>query len=326
MILIVLSIVGMISLLVLLILTIRFKKGKRKTEEYNENSNIAQIENLGSTKHLKITPLVDWYKENEELKREGGSSYLIETDKQTILFDTGKNTEDEHPSPLLHNMDKLNLSLFDIDSIVISHNHLDHVGGLKWNRKKTFSLTSHQIDLGEKDIYTPTPMSYPGLEPICSKNPTKISEGVCTTGTTANQLFLLGWIEEQALAVNVEGKGIVLIVGCGHQTVTNIMEKAEKLFNQPIYGIVGGLHFPVTGGRGNKIFEIFQKYGGIDKLPWKRNKIGDVRITAEYMKDIGLQVVGLSAHDSCDESINIFKNVFKDYYNEVMVGKTIVVN
>ncbi len=62
-------------------------------------------------------------------------------------------------------------------------------------------------------------------------------------------MLFLGRIDEQALAVNVEGKGIVLVVGCGHQTVPRMLHRASQLFDEPIHGIVGGLHYPLPHGR-----------------------------------------------------------------------------
>lgn len=226
----------------------RFNKGKRKAEQewQLKQSNIRKIKNMGVTKTLEILPLIDWYTRDEYLKGEAGVSYLIKTDKCTILFDVGLNSNQSDPSPLLHNMGQLGISLDEIDIIVISHNHLDHVGGDKWSNLKTFSLTNYQLDLSDKIVYTPIPMIYPGLSPICAENPTVISEGVTTIGVISNQLFFLGYTPEQTLAVNVEGKGIILIVGCGHQTLLKILDRAEALFDEPIYGIIGGLHYPVT--------------------------------------------------------------------------------
>lgn len=45
----------------------------------------------------------------------------------------------------------------------------------------------------------------------------------------------MGYVLEQSLAVNVEGKGIVLIIGYGHQTIEKIIERAQELFDEPIY-------------------------------------------------------------------------------------------
>lgn len=103
-------------------------------------------------------------------------------------------------------MKQLEVDLYGIDTIVISHNHIDHVGGRRWKDQRTFSLGNIQIDLGKKKGFTPIHMTYPVLSPICTENPTKISEGVTTTGVITNQLFFGGMTPEQAIAVNVSEK------------------------------------------------------------------------------------------------------------------------
>ena len=47
----------------------------------------------------------------------------------------------------------------------------------------------------------------------------------------------MGPVDEQALAIRVEGKGIVLIVGCGHQGLANLLTRSAQLFDEPIYGM-----------------------------------------------------------------------------------------
>ncbi|MEA3487209.1 MAG: MBL fold metallo-hydrolase, partial [Thermodesulfobacteriota bacterium] len=279
-----------------------------------------------TTKSLEILPLIDWYTSRKDLKGEAGVSYLIRTDGNSILFDVGYNMEQSDPSPLLHNMKQLGITIDDFEAIVISHNHLDHVGGMKRQRQRSFSLTSNQIDLGKKLVYTPIPMTYPGLDPIYTEKPTVIAKGVATIGTIPNQDFFLGWIAEQALAVNVKEKGIVLIVGCGHQTLPKIVKRAEALFEEPIYGIVGGLHYPVTDSRVKVVGIRMQKYLGTCRLPWRSITMDLVQENIDFLKKQNPKVVGLSAHDSCDASIAAFRDAFPTAYNEVKVGKGIVVS
>lgn len=312
--------------ILLICLVIRFKIGKRKAELQWQRSTVRKIRNLGATKSLEIIPLIDWYTSSEDLKGEAGVSYLIKTDKNSILFDVGYNMGQNDPSPLLHNMKQLGITLDDFEAIVISHNHLDHVGGMKWQRQRSFSLTNHQIDLGKKSVYTPIPMTYPGLDPICTKNPTVIAKGVATIGTIPNQDFFLGWIEEQALAVNIEGKGIVLIVGCGHQTLPKIVKRAEALFEEPIYGIIGGLHYPVTDSRVKIMGIKMQKYLGICKFPWRPITMDIVQKNIDFLRKRNPKVVSLSAHDSCDASIAAFRSAFLTAYKEIKVGERIVIS
>jgi len=315
-----------ILFILLIFLIIRFNKGKRMAEERWQQSSIQKISDFGATKSLEILPLIDWHTNRNDLKVETGISYLVMTDNNSILFDAGLNFEQSDPSPLLHNMGQMGISLDDIDSIVISHNHLDHVGGLKWQKQKSFSLTAHQIDLRKKAVYTPIPMIYPGLDTMYAENPTVVANGVATTGMIPNQDFISGWIQEQSIAVNVEGKGIVLIIGCGHQTLPKIIARAEDLFEEPIYGVIGGLHYPVTDSPA-KIFGIkIQKYIGTCKFPWKPITIDEVHTNIDILKKVNPKVVGLSPHDSCDASIAAFRKAFQNEYKDIIVGERIVIH
>ncbi|MFX1434668.1 MAG: MBL fold metallo-hydrolase, partial [Promethearchaeota archaeon] len=288
----------------------KFIEAKQKTEQHWEEFKYQKIKNIGKTKTLEILPLIDWHSIRDDLKVELGVSYLIKTDEKTILFDVGLNSGKSDPSPLLINMDVLGIFIEDIDIIIISHNHGDHVGGGKWSENNTFSLSTHQIDLGDMKVYTPVPMTYPGLNPICSDKPMVIAKGVATIGTISNSLFLMGLVQEQALAINVEGKGVVLVVGCGHQTLPRIIERTEALFDEPIYGLIGGLHYPVNGGPIEIMGWFPHKIFGTGKLPWQAITMEELEENIKFLKRRNPKIVCLSAHDSSEVSIKAFHDAF----------------
>lgn len=302
----------------------KFKDGKIRADKEYREADISKIEGLGSTKKLEILPLIDWHTEDQDLKVEVGVSYLVKTDDTTILFDTGLNKDNEASSPLLQNMDKLGICVEDIDLIFITHNHGDHVGGGRWSEEKTFSLSGKQIKLEGKRAYTPIPMTYPGLRPIHSPNPMILGKGIATTGTIPNSIFG-GFIVEQGLAINVEDKGIVLLVGCGHQTLPRLLERAFALFDEPFYGLIGGLHYPVMGGS----IELFgytpHKHFGTGKPPWEQITLDELSVNIELLKKLNPKIVSLSRHDSSMRSIQAFKNAFPDEYRRLTVGETIVI-
>jgi hypothetical protein len=76
--------------------------------------------------------LLDWSTATPGLQGEPGVSDLIKTDRGTILFEVGVNLQERDPSPLLANRQKLGVSLADFDTVIISHNHMNHVGGLHY--------------------------------------------------------------------------------------------------------------------------------------------------------------------------------------------------
>ena len=302
-----------------------FLSGSQRVDQYYKDLRVEKIRNIGATKTLEILPLVDWYTDRGELKGEAGLSYLVKTDEAVILFDLGLNAHGEDPSPLLHNMNKCGVDIGKIDAIVISHKHVDHVGGFDWVGKGTFSLGNRQIDLGKRRVYAPVPMTYPGLDPVTADQPTVISKGVITTGTLPRYLFFAGWTPEQALAIKVEGKGIVLIVGCGHQTVNRLLERARQMFDEPIVGIVGGLHYPVTDSRVKVLGLPIQQLFGTGKPPWSSITKQEVSDTITLLQKLNPRIVALSAHDSCDESLAAFRSAFPAAFREIRVGKKLEV-
>ncbi|MBN2863453.1 MAG: MBL fold metallo-hydrolase [Bacteroidales bacterium] len=283
-----------------------------------QQRSLKKIINPGSTKRLEVIPLVEAFSNINMLKTENAVSYLIRTDSSTILFDLGANWEYNNPAPLSFNMDYLGINIEDIDIILISHNHYDHNGGVN-EKEKTFLLGNGQPALGDIKVYTPIPMNYPSTLPIFIPEPTKIERAVSTTGVIQSQIFF-GEIEEQSLIVNVEGKGLVIISGCGHQTVKKIIERTEILFDEPIYGIIGGFHLPMTVQE--NITPIY-KYFVTGKLPWQSLTLEDIQENIKILKDKNIKVISISRHDSSLESINLFKEAFPDEYIELLVGNPI---
>jgi metal-dependent hydrolase (beta-lactamase superfamily II) len=303
---------------------IRTSRGIERAERAWQEYEPPAIRDFGSTESLSILPLIDWHTTQPGLQTEAGVSYLVQTDHSTVLFDVGLNRPNTDPSPLLHNMQALGIGVGDFDTIVISHNHGDHVGGLKWQRRRTFSLGTEQLDLTGKRAFTPVPMTYPGLSPSHAKDPSVVAEGVATTGTIPRQLFI-GWVEEQALVVNVKGRGLVLIVGCGHQTAPKLISRAQAVFSEPIYGVIGGLHYPVPEGRFVVLGLPVQRLAASGNGPFSPLSAEEVSANIKMLKELDLGIVGLSPHDSSDEVIEEFRAAFGAAHRDVLVGEQIKV-
>lgn len=279
---------------------------------------LQKVKNPGSTKRLEIIPIVEAFSGIDSMKTENAVSYLIKTDNSTILFDLGANWEHNDPAPISFNMNCLGIKVEDIDAIILTHNHYDHNGGVN-EEERTFLIGNGQPALGDIKVYTPIPMNYPSSEPIFIPDPTKIERAVLTTGVIQSQIFF-GEIEEQSLIVNVKGKGLVIISGCGHQTIQKIIERTEALFDEPIYGIIGGFHLPMTIQE--NITPIY-KYFVTGKLPWQSLTLEDIQENIKILKDKNIKVISISRHDTSLESINLFKKAFPTEFIDLLVGKPI---
>jgi len=120
-------------------------------------------------------------------------------------------------------MKELGIDPRRIGLIVISHTHGDHTGGL-----------SDILEINKRaEIYVPasTIARLPGRKVIPVSRPVQISEAIFSTGELKGI--------EQALAVRTD-RGIVVVTGCSHPGVSEILEAASKLGK--VFGIIGGLH------------------------------------------------------------------------------------
>ena len=306
-----------------LLLSARFVQGRKRADAVWEASRYPRMGDVGAVKRLSILPLIDFFPGDPQLEGEPGVSYLIRADDVTILFDLGLNRYGEHPSPLLRNMERLGVDFDDIDMIVISHAHPDHIGGSRNMKDGVFSPSAGYVNLHQMPAYLPAPLVNPSATPIVVEEPTVLAPGVVSMGPIPRQLFFLGWTPEQSLAIHVEGKGIVLVVGCGHPTLERIIARKEMLFDAPLYGLIGGLHYPVTGSRLKWHGLPAQQIFGTGLWPWQRITEADVYRAIAFLYRRDPKVVALSPHDSCNWSLAAFRNAFGPRYRDVLVGQEI---
>jgi 7,8-dihydropterin-6-yl-methyl-4-(beta-D-ribofuranosyl)aminobenzene 5'-phosphate synthase len=270
---------------------------------------------------LEVLPLIDWYAAREDLETESGVSYLVHADDTTILFDLGLNRKGEKEPPLLRNMERLGVDPAGIDFVVLSHPHGDHAGGFKNQFAHRAIVRLEDDPFAGKPVYTTVPLKLTHGMSIVVREPRILAPGIATLGPLPRALFLMGYVQEQALAINVQGKGLVLLVGCGHPGIEAIIERAEQLFALPVYGVIGGLHFPVTDDRTHIGPIRFQQLLGSANPPWRPIGKDVVYRTLAHLKAKGVHFVALSAHDTCDCSLQAFQEVFDEEYHPLKVGE-----
>jgi len=197
---------------------------------------------------VTFTVIYDNYSSSDQYTGDWGFSCLIEGKEKTVLFDTGTK-----PEIFKKNLEKLKIDMSNIDVIVISHNHGDHTGGLPVILEKETDLPLF-IPASVEDNFLNRFDSFQD-HTIPVNEPVEICAGIVSTGEMGNR------IKEQSLLVDTP-KGLVVLTGCSHQGIENIVEKAAELSDKSIYMVFGGFHLlNHSSGQVEDIIDIFRKNG-----------------------------------------------------------------
>jgi 7,8-dihydropterin-6-yl-methyl-4-(beta-D-ribofuranosyl)aminobenzene 5'-phosphate synthase len=213
----------------------------------------------------------------DALLAEHGFSALISVAKnggeQRVLFDSGLT-----PDGVAENMRRLSLSPKDIEAIVLSHGHFDHTTGMdglaRALGRANLPVMIHPEFWTQRRLVLPgrEPFEIPstsrsallgaGFEIIEEKQPSFLFERSLLitgevdrttdfeTGFPIHQAKRNGdWqadpliLDDQAAVLNIRDKGLVVVTGCGHAGIVNILRYARKLTGEDrIYAVIGGFH------------------------------------------------------------------------------------
>jgi 7,8-dihydropterin-6-yl-methyl-4-(beta-D-ribofuranosyl)aminobenzene 5'-phosphate synthase len=208
---------------------------------------------------------------------EHGFSALITITKagqeRRVLFDAGLT-----PDGLVENMRRLSVTPKEIEAIVLSHGHFDHTTGLDglvralgrpnlpviihpefWSRRR---ITIPGREPFELPSTSKSALRGAGFEIVEERQPSFLLDGsLLVTGevdrtTQFERGFPIhqafrdgGWqpdpliLDDQAAVLNVRDKGLVVMTGCGHSGIVNIVRYARKLTGVArVYAVIGGFH------------------------------------------------------------------------------------
>ena len=217
----------------------------------------------------RITVLVENTAGGRGLLAEHGLSFWIELGSRRILFDTGQS------DILFHNAHILGIDLSNVDAIVLSHGHYDHVGGLKGilDIAPAVPIYLHPQALEAKFARSGEQSRHIGMEPEVAQmlerrihsglgsftnGPAEILPGMWATGEiprrsafedTGGSFYLDPsctrpdeLLDDQALVLEIND-GLVVVLGCAHAGVVNTLDYVAELFpGRPIRTVLGGMH------------------------------------------------------------------------------------
>ena len=176
----------------------------------------------------RFTILYDNNPHNASCTPDWGFSCLVELGNETVLFDTGGN-----PEIFIHNVEAMGVDLAEVDHLVLSHEHGDHVGGLDVVLSAGGDLTVYMSRSFPYHLRSKVRDSEATL--VETWNATSVCPGVATTRVLDYDT------DEQALMVNTGG-GLVLITGCSHPGVQNLVRAAEEATGLEVRLVFGGFH------------------------------------------------------------------------------------
>lgn len=212
---------------------------------------------------MNIYCLIEDHRIDPDFGAEHGVSFYMETKNHKILFDVGQS------SLFLSNARRLNLDLSLVDTVVISHGHYDHGGGLedfiRVNQKAKIYIQKDAFN----DFYSmrkEKEFTYIGLSKsldmsrfVLLENDYKIDDELMIINQVEGNLYfpnsnhsmykkedgnmvLDDFKHEQSLIVSSEGDH-VLFSGCAHKGIINIINQSEKLMQpQKLKAVLGGFH------------------------------------------------------------------------------------
>lgn len=256
------------------------------------------VDVLSSSPREEVKCFRDWVKKPRGYPiAEHGFSMLIRVhrgdESHSILFDTGVS-----PRGVVLNARRMNVDLSDVECIVLSHGHYDHFTGLpaavKAINKRELPIMIHSDMLKRRGVERPDgtirvhpkfpsedlvkPAKYVETkEPHLIANELVLITGEIPrvtpfeTGYQQHRALINGewkpdpWIwDERALVMNVKQRGLIILSGCSHAGIVNIVLHARRLVGiEKVYAILGGLH--LTGrefeGRINQTMEELKKIG-----------------------------------------------------------------
>lgn len=231
---------------------------------------------------ITITLVYDNYPYRSGLRTDWGFSAFITYQDQNLLFDTGA-----AGNLLLQNMTALDIKPAQIQNIILSHEHADHTGGLQ-------SLVSAGAD---PNVYIPPSFSsefknyYRSRVELIEVVPgLKVIDRMYSIGE------MTGPPPEQALVIDTT-KGLVVITGCAHPGIEDIVLKAKQEFKEDIYLVLGGFH--LGNASASQVNEIIKEF----------NRIG-----VKYVAP---------CHCTGEDTISIFRNAYGEDFIQVGVGKVI---
>ena len=234
---------------------------------------------------LTITVVYDNVAYDARLQTDWGFACLVEGLEHPLLFDTGGKGD-----VLLQNMRALGLDPQAVRTIVLSHAHGDHTGGLAAFLAENPDVAVYMPHSFPADIKDTVRRA--GATLVEVTGPQEIGIGAHTTGELGSP------IREQALALET-ARGLVVITGCAHPGIATLVRQAQVELGGDVYLALGGFHL-------------------------RDASAAQIAATIAELQELGVQRIAPS-HCTGDAARQAFAEAFGADYLESGVGQVFVI-
>lgn len=271
---------------------------------------------------MKITCLIENNSNKEKtLRSEHGLSLLIEYNKKRILFDCGQSNN------LILNAKDMGINLSLINYFILSHSHYDHTGaileiGNMQKSKKNLYVGKNFFEEKYKYIsdneYKYIGISFDKCDVEEKYNLVEVQDDVLKIDNNiflvknfenkyerlnkkllkkGNNKYTLDNFEEEMVLVIDTKDGLVVLAGCSHVGLVNILHTIKKRFKKNIYAFIGGTHLV-------------------------NEDLLRIKFTIEYLKQNNIQKI-LAVHCTGNKAGKIMKSELKEKFIDFSTGSSI---
>lgn len=271
---------------------------------------------------MTILNLVEDTSGREGCLNEHGLSFYIETDKHKLLMDTGAT------DAFLKNAEVVGVDLRQVDTVILSHGHYDHSGGIMpFAEQNTTARIYMQRSVGA-DYYSirDNGETYIGIDKrILALPQVKILDGDCKideelslfTGITGRRFwaksnlrlkrregneFMQDDFEHEQCLVITRGDKRILLSGCAHNGILNILDRYREIYGEAPDAVISGFHM------------IRKEYTAED--------IEAIRSTAKEL--LGLKTMFYTGHCTGKEAYGMMKEIMGEQLREIHSGEEII--
>lgn len=279
---------------------------------------------------VDITVLNDDYSGFTKLLSSHGLSLFLriysDSGLENLLFDVGPSNY-----VLKCNTTSLGIDLSSVKAVVLSHRHNDHTGGLKYVMKVLRNAGKHLTVVGHPWIFKPSiilneykqefdkGMPYTrevftqfNVNLILTKSPMQIASSTHYLGEVGNYYDLSRYKkdfhtilddgelvpddlpDDTGVVIKVEGLGLIVVSGCSHSGISNIVKHAAEMFKENVYAVVGGFHM----------------------LRYESN---DILETISVLRELGVEQL-YTGHCTGFKAEKVMSDVFNDNFYKIHSG------